>query len=164
MAAFPSIRSFLAAFPAVIWSLDCMRTHPGISGSSYTSFVLPSLTFLPSFRSRGTKNQSNKIKTNKKVTFASQRLVYFRTHSRHLRVRGDPALPDHEELPEPRPKGRCGHVSPSSAAESPLKAPAWRHGGRASRSRLAPAALTAARPRAEGSCRLSGAAKSPPLF
>lgn len=58
MAAFPSIRSFLAAFPAVIWSLDCIRTHPGISGSSYTSFVLPSLTFLPSFSSR----EKNKIK------------------------------------------------------------------------------------------------------
>lgn len=59
MAAFPSIRSFLAAFPAVIWSLDCIRTHPGISGSSYTSFVLPSLTFLPSFSSR----EKNKIKS-----------------------------------------------------------------------------------------------------
>lgn len=34
IAAFPSRWFFLAAFPAVIWSLDCRRTFPGLSSNS----------------------------------------------------------------------------------------------------------------------------------
>lgn len=34
MAALPSRWFFLAAFPAVIWSLDCRRTLPELSGKN----------------------------------------------------------------------------------------------------------------------------------
>lgn len=51
MAALPSISSFLAAFPAVIWSLDWTRTSPGWSTSSKICFVFPSFSFWPRFNS-----------------------------------------------------------------------------------------------------------------
>lgn len=50
IAALPTIWSFLAAFPAVIWSFDLINTCPGLSSSSYTSLVLPSFNFFPILR------------------------------------------------------------------------------------------------------------------
>ena len=52
MAAFPSIAWDLAPSPAVMRSFDWMNTWPSWSGRSYTIFVLPSITTLPSFNSR----------------------------------------------------------------------------------------------------------------
>lgn len=128
MAAFPSIRSFLAAFPAVIWSFDCMRTHPGISGSSYTSFVLPSLTFLPSFRSRKTKKQNTKKKKKSHFCIVKTCLL---PHAEPPRPRGAPRAPTHS-----------GHVPPGSEAERPAQGSLPAARGRAS-SGGAPAAPTA---------------------
>lgn len=57
MAALPSIWSFLAAFPAVIWSLDWTRTNPGWSTISNICFVFPSFSFWPIFNSINTHNE-----------------------------------------------------------------------------------------------------------
>lgn len=67
MAALPSIWSFLAAFPAVIWSLDWTRTSPGCSRISNICFVLPSFSFWPIFNSETHSHTIRKTNNNNAV-------------------------------------------------------------------------------------------------
>lgn len=59
MAALPSIWSFLAALPAVIWSFDWTRTNPGWSSISNICFVFPSFSFWPTFSSKMVHRKNN---------------------------------------------------------------------------------------------------------